>query len=63
MKTVRCLLWSITVYPMIVIVTILAIPFFLLCSTYGETSNMTPITDRVGEKLKQSLINFMEGRK
>lgn len=59
MKTIRTISWALSVFPLIFFITVMSIPFYLLCIFYGLGDQMDLIATALGLKIKQSLINFV----
>lgn len=62
-RTFKLIIWMITALPLLFTVSLLGSLFYSMCVFYGEREIIEPMVDRVGEKIKQQLINFVEGKK
>lgn len=61
MKTLR-LIFVLFIFWLIIFITILSLPFIMMCGFCGETENLNAIAERVGEKIKEQFICFVEGK-
>jgi len=59
MRIIKLFAWLLTVFPLLFCVSLLGGLFYTMCIFYGEREIIEPMVERVGEKIKQQLINII----
>ena len=62
MKLIRVCAWMVCVFPLVFIISVLGGPFYALCCWAGEREVIEPMLERVGDYIKESLINFSKSK-